>query len=127
MSKFKGRKILIVDDDLFLLDMYAMKFREEGFAVEVAHGAAEALVKLESHEIEPEVILSDILMPEMDGFEFLRKLKEKSLLYRFKIIILSNLGQKEEIEMGMDLGAKDYIVKAHHTPTEVVEKVKKLL
>lgn len=127
MNKFKGRKILIVDDDLFLLDMYAMKFRDEGFVVEVAHGATEALVKLENHEIEPEVILSDVLMPGMDGFEFLRKLREKSLLYKFKIMILSNLGQKEEIEMGMDLGAKDYIVKAHHTPTEVVEKVKKLL
>lgn len=127
MSKFRGRKILIIDDDMFLLDMYALKFREEEFDVEVAHGAAEALSMLENNEIQPEVIVCDILMPGMDGFEFLRKLKEKSLLYKFKIMILSNLGQKEEIEMGMDLGAKDYIVKAHHTPTEVVEKVKRLL
>lgn len=127
MSKFRGRKILIIDDDMFLLDMYALKFREEEFDVEVAHGAAEALSRLENNEIQPEVIVCDILMPGMDGFEFLRKLKEKSLLYKYKIMILSNLGQKEEIEMGMDLGAKDYIVKAHHTPTEVVEKVKRLL
>lgn len=127
MNNFKGRKILIIDDDLFLLEMYALKFKESGFDVETSKDSSEALVKLENNEIAPEVILIDVLMPNMNGYDFLKALKEKSLLSKFKVIILSNLGQKEEIEKGMDLGARDYMVKAHHTPTEVVEKVKKLL
>ena len=69
----------------------------------------------------------DILMPIMDGFEFLKTLKEKKLTGNGKIIVLSNLGQKEEIERGLELGADDYIIKAHFTPTAVVAKVKEIL
>lgn len=120
-------KILIIDDDIFLLDMYALKFKESGFDVEISKSGAEALEKLESNNFSPAAILLDILMPMMDGFELLKNLKEKRLAENSKIIVLSNLGQKEEIERGISLGADDYIVKAYHTPSEVVEKVRKIM
>ena len=120
-------KILIVDDDMFLLDMYALKFKESDFEVEISKSGGEALEKLENKNFAPEVILLDVLMPVMDGFEFLKTLKEKKLTGNGKIIVLSNLGQKEEIERGLELGADDYIIKAHFTPSEVVEKVRKIM
>lgn len=120
-------KILIVDDDMFLLDMYALKFKECGFEVEVAVSGSEALQKVENISMPLDVILTDVLMPGMDGFELLKKLKDKQILQNTKIVILSNLGQREEIDKGKSLGVDDYIIKAHNTPSEVVEKVKKVL
>ena len=119
-------KVFIVDDDEFLLDMYAVKFRESGFEIEVARGGEEALAKIKSGYA-PEAILLDIVMPGLDGFEMLRTMKKENLGAGSRVIILSNLGQKEDIARGLELGAKDYIVKAHFTPTEVVKKVEALL
>ncbi|QQG42983.1 MAG: response regulator [Candidatus Giovannonibacteria bacterium] len=118
-------KVLIVDDDAFLLDMYAIKFKESGFAVDIAKNGEEALAK--SKSAEPDVILLDIVMPKMDGFDVLRALKKDNLAPNAVIVILTNLGQKEDVERGLKLGATDYIVKAHFTPSEVVAKVRGLL
>ena len=118
-------KVLIVDDDAFLLDMYAIKFRESGFAVDIAKNGEEALAK--SKSANPDVILLDIVMPKMDGFDVLRALKKDNLAPNAVIVILTNLGQKEDVERGLKLGASDYVVKAHFTPSEVVAKVKGLL
>lgn len=118
-------KVLIVDDDNFLLDMYALKFKESGFTVEVAQNGEEALKK--AKEFGPGVILLDIVMPRMDGFEVLRTLKKDNIAPEASILILTNLGQKEDVEKGMRLGADDYVVKAHFTPSEVVNKVKSVL
>ena len=106
--------------------MYAVKFRESGFEIEVARGGEEALAKIKSGYA-PEAILLDIVMPGLDGFEMLRTMKKENLGAGSRVIILSNLGQKEDIARGLELGAKDYIVKAHFTPTEVVKKVEALL
>ena len=119
-------KVFIVDDDEFLLDMYAVKFRESGFEIEVARGGEEALAKIKSGYA-PDAILLDIVMPGLAGFEMLRTMKKENLGAGSRVIILSNLGQKEDIARGLELGAKDYIVKAHFTPTEVVKKVEALL
>ncbi|KKT78540.1 MAG: Response regulator receiver domain protein [Candidatus Giovannonibacteria bacterium GW2011_GWB1_45_9b] len=116
------KKILLVDDDEFLLDMYSLKFRESGFQIELARGGEEAL-KLLRGGLEPDVILLDIVMPVIDGFEFLRVIAKENLKKKATIVILSNLGQKEDIDKGMALGASDYIVKANSTPSEVVKKV----
>ena len=116
------KKILLVDDDEFLLDMYSLKFRESGFQIELARGGEEAL-KLLRGGLEPDVILLDIVMPMIDGFEFLRVIAKENLKKKATIVILSNLGQKEDIDKGMALGASDYIVKANSTPSEVVKKV----
>ena len=118
-------KVLIVDDDAFLLDMYSIKFKESGFSVEIAQNGEEAVEKVK--ELNPDVILLDIVMPKLDGFEVLRAFKKDKIAENALIIILTNLGQKEDIEKGLALGAADYIIKAHFTPSEVVAKVKSLL
>lgn len=118
-------KVLIVDDDAFLLDMYVFKFKESGFEVEVAKNGEEAVSLAKSTN--PDVILLDIVMPKMDGFEVLRAIKANNVSPNAVIVVLSNLGQKEDVEKGLKLGANDYIIKAHSTPSEVVAKVNSLL
>jgi CheY-like chemotaxis protein len=125
-SPEKRHKLLIVEDDKFLMEMYTVKFGEYNFEVTVAFGAPDALVKLEEG-LHPDIIITDIVMPVMDGFEFLAVLKEKKLSQNAIIIVLSNLGQKEDISKGMSLGASGYIVKATSTPTEVVKKVLEII
>lgn len=120
------KKIFLVDDDEFLLDMYSLKFREAGFQVDLARGGEEALAALRQG-LAPDVILLDIVMPAIDGFEFLRLAGKENLCKNAKIIILSNLGQRDDIDKGMALGAADYIVKANSTPSEVVKKVQTIL
>lgn len=118
-------KVLIVDDDAFLLDMYSLKFKEFGFLVEIARNGEEALAK--AKDTSPDVILLDIVMPKMDGFDVLHAIKKDNLAPNSAVVILTNLGQKEDIERGSKLGADDYVVKAHFTPSEVVAKVKSVL
>lgn len=114
-------KLLLVDDDEFLLDMYSLKFKEAGFDFDIASSGQAALEKMRATKYD--VVLLDVVMPAMDGFEVLSQIKKDHLLEDAIIIVLSNLGQKEDIERGMSLGAHDYIIKAHFTPREVVEKV----
>lgn len=121
----RKQKILIVEDDKFLCEMYAAKLLEHGFEVDLAGDGEEGLRKIK--EQKPDLILLDIVLPKMDGFEVLRALKRDPLLKNVAVIALTNLGQKEEVEKGLGLGAADYIIKAHFTPTEVVAKIKRLL
>ncbi len=122
----KKYKILIVDDDNFLLDMYTLKFKEKGFDVDSAFGSMNALEKLK--EIKDfDVVVMDVVMPMMDGFELLSEIKKEKLAESAKIVILSNLGQSSDIEKGEKLGADGYIVKAESTPSEVVEKITELM
>lgn len=116
------KKILIVDDDKFLLDMYTYKFKEKGFDVIQAFGSLDAHDKLKEG-ITPDVVLLDVVMPAMDGFELLALIKSEKLAPNAKVIMLSNLGQPSDVEKGRSLGAKGYVVKASSTPSEVVEKV----
>lgn len=117
-------KILIVDDDEFLLDMYSLKFKEGGFLVEGVKSGAEAQQK--ASEFEPEVVLVDIVMPNIDGFETIKSLKEK-FGEKVKIIALSNLDQRDNIDKALSLGADDYIIKADFTPSQVLEHVRKII
>ncbi|HEY4521988.1 MAG TPA: response regulator [Candidatus Paceibacterota bacterium] len=117
-------KILIIDDDEFLLDMYSVKFKEGGFLVEGAKGGSEALEKIQSFV--PDFILVDMVMPNMDGFETIKALREKAGT-NVKIIALSNLDQRENIDKAFSSGADDYIIKADFTPSQVLEKVKQIL
>lgn len=126
MEEDKKKKILIIDDDEFLLDMYLLKFREAGFDVDIAFSAKEALDKVHNG-LSPNIVLLDILMSGMDGFEFLDIVKKENLLKNSKIIILSNLGQKEDVEKGLAKGAHSYIIKAYFTPSEIVKKIREFL
>ncbi len=119
-------KILIIDDDEFLLDMYSTKFREQGFETEVAFSGGDGMDKIRNGFM-PDVILVDLVMPNMDGFEFLREIKSKNLADKSKIIILTNLGQESDIKKGLSLGADDYVIKAHFTPSEIINKIRALL
>ena len=117
-------KILIVDDDKFLLDMYSVKFRQDGFDVEIGTGGEDALTKLRAG-LTIDAIMLDIVMPGIDGFELLEIIKKENLGGTPRLIVLSNQGQEEEIERAKQLGADDYIVKASAIPSEVLDQVKK--
>ncbi len=120
------KKIFIVDDDSFLLDMYALKFNQSNFAVTTALGPEPALEKLHQGFV-PDVMLLDIVMPVMDGFELMEKMKEEGLAKDTIFIILSNRGQPSDVARGESLGAAGYIVKASSTPSEVIEKVNNII
>ena len=120
------KKILIVDDDGFLLDMYALKFSQGNFEVSTFTEGAIALEKLKAGLI-PDVILMDITMPVMDGFEVLEKINEEKLSPNSVKIILSNKSQQEDVDRANKLGVSGYIVKANSTPTEVISQVIKIL
>lgn len=124
MAEAKTPKILIIDDDPFIVDMYVLKFTEQKFLVEVAHDGKEGIKKIK--EYQPDIVLLDVVMPVMDGFGVLEALKDNPAR-TYKIILLTNLGQKSDVDRGKELGANDYIVKAHFTPSEVVARVRALL
>ena len=119
-----SKSILLVEDDPFLIDIYTTKLKESGFGVEVASDGESALRKVK--EKEPGLVILDIVLPQLDGWEILRQIKSDPKLKNIKIIILSNLGQKEEVERGVELGAVKYLIKAHYTPSQVVEEIKEI-
>lgn len=120
------KKILIVDDDNFLLDMYALKFSQSNFEVHTSSGGNDAIEKLKGG-LSPDVILMDIIMPEMDGFEMLEKINKENLSTSSTKIILSNKSEQQDIDRGSTLGVSGYIVKANSTPREVIEQVESIL
>lgn len=122
----KGKKILIVDDDKFLLDMYSVKFTEAGFDVTLSQSALDALKKV-SEGLEPDAILLDIVMPEMNGLELLQKLHTEPHAKNSALIILSNQGQPGDIDEAKRIGVDGYIVKASTIPSEVLDKVGEIL
>ena len=126
MTEQTNKKILIIDDDNFLLDMYALKFGQSGYAVQTALGSMPALEILKTG-FKPDTVLLDLVMPVMDGFELLKKMKDENLASGATCIILSNRGQEEDIKKGKELGADGYIIKANTTPGEVIEKVESIL
>jgi len=119
------KSILLIEDDPFLIDIYTTKLKESGFGVAVATDGEQAIIKIK--ELKPDLVILDIVLPEVDGWEILRKIKSELKLEDLKVIILSNLGQKEEVEKGINLGAVKYLIKAHYTPSQVVEEIKKVL
>jgi DNA-binding response OmpR family regulator len=125
MSKEKI-KILLIEDDPFLLSMYTTKFELDNFQVFTAEDGEKGLEVAQKGEI-PDIILLDILMPKMNGFEVLENLKASERTKNIPVILLTNLNQKDEIERGLALGANDYLIKAHFMPSEVVAKIKKVL
>lgn len=118
-------KILIVEDDRTLVKMYQIKLTLENFEVEVAYDGEEGLEKLKS--VFPDLVLLDLAMPKMDGFEFLEKMMVDSSLKKIPVVVLSNLGQESDVEKAKKLGARDYLIKVNLTPKQVVEKIKPYL
>lgn len=123
-NKYKT-KILLIEDDKMLADMYITKFSKEGLEVVRAEDGAKGLELAKKEK--PDLILLDIIMPKLDGFAVLRELKKDDTMGGTHVLLLTNLGQSEDVEKGRELGADDYFIKANHTPAEIVEKVKYLL
>lgn len=111
----------MVEDDPLLIDIYTTKLKEAGFQVTVVEHGQKVLSALEKER--PDVVLLDIVLPHMDGWEVLRAIKANDSLKEIPVVILSNLGQKEEINKGLQLGAARYFIKAHYTPSQIVEEL----
>ena len=119
------KKVLIVEDDPMLVDIYSKKFEIGGFEVVLAGTGVEAVKK--AQETKPDVILLDLVLPEIDGFAALKLIREDKTLDKTKIIISSNLSQEDERQKAEELGANGFITKANFTPQEMVTKVQEVL
>lgn len=119
------QRVLLVEDDGFLASIYAQKLEVEGFDVSFATNGEDGL-KLAQKD-HPDLILLDLLMPKMDGFEMLERLKADADMKKIPVLVLSNLGQKEDVERCIKLGAAGYVIKAHALPHETVKRIKEIL
>lgn len=117
--------ILLVEDDQFLANIYKTKFELEGFKVTVAENGELGLKEVKKKK--PDLVLLDVLLPKMDGFTVLEQIKSDEDTQDIPVILLTNLGQKDDVERGKELGAEDYLIKAHFKPSETVEKVRQIL
>lgn len=124
-SKKKNPQVLIVEDDTFLSGMYVTKLELEGIDVELASDGQQAINVVQKRR--PDVILLDVVMPKMSGFDVLSWLKKTKETKDIPVILLTNLGEKEDVQKGLKLGAVDYLIKAHFLPSEVVEKIKRIV
>ncbi len=121
-------RIYLVDDDRFLLDLYAVKFKNAGHDVTVFGGGEELLAALRKEgTAAPDAVLLDVIMPGMTGFETLEAMRKESLAAKAKIIFLSNQGQESDIESAKTLAADGYIIKASAIPSEVFAETMRLL
>ncbi len=124
----KKTTVLIVEDDPLMMRMYQRIFMLSGFeSVQTAVNGEEALAKLSKITPLPAIILLDMMMPKMNGFEVLERLKTDKATKKIPVIILSNLAGPEDAKKALKLGAACYLVKSDHTPKEVVEKVKQVI
>jgi DNA-binding response OmpR family regulator len=120
----KGKRVLIVEDDDFLRGLLTHSLNDVGCKVDSARSAETGFEFLSRHS--PDIILLDLLLPGMNGFDFLSEIKKKQKLV-VPVVVLSNLGSKEDIEMALSLGAVDFMVKANVTPAQIVQKVQNTL
>lgn len=121
-------RIMLVEDDAILAEMYQAKFELEKHEVKLATNGEECLQLLDTYV--PELILLDILMPKLNGFHVLKEIKKRPSLRQIPVILLTNLGEAEvdmNQELARALGVSDYLIKSHHTPDEVVEKINRVL
>jgi DNA-binding response OmpR family regulator len=119
------KKVAIIEDDLAIAQMYRMKFEAEGYKVEIAENGKLGLSLCE--ELKPDVVLLDLMMPEMNGDEMLQKMRETEWGNQTKVIILTNIGEQEAPDSLKKLGVSAFIVKAEMTPRQVAEVVKTYL
>lgn len=120
-------KLFIAEDDPLMSRMYERAFRLGGHELTIAHDGEEALALLQKSTEQPTVILLDIMMPKMNGFDVLRKIKEDEKFKRIPVILLTNLAGDQDAEKGLELGAVLYLVKSQYNPKQVVEKVEEII
>lgn len=115
------KKILIVEDDNFVAEVYLAKLSEMGYETVLAQNGEEGLAELKKGKVD--LILLDILMPIMNGIEMLEEVKKNEEWKNIPVILLTNIGEKESIQKVREMGVKNYLIKSHFTPAEVIEKV----
>ena len=115
-------KILVAEDDKFLANVYRVKLTKEQFEILLVSDGEEVLKSLETFN--PDLILLDLMMPKIDGFMVLQILRTTDRWKNVPVIITSNLGQKEDIDKGMQLGATDYIVKSESNIDDIIAKIR---
>jgi DNA-binding response OmpR family regulator len=116
---------LLVEDDAFLSELYSTKFKLEGFEVLAALDGEKGLELAQKKN--PDIILLDLILPKINGFVVLENLKKNQDTKDIPVILLTNLSQKGDIDRGLQMGAQDYLIKAHFMPSEVVQKIKQVL
>lgn len=119
------KKILFVEDDSFLIDIYTKQLAEDQYSVSVAVDGEMAIEKIK--EIKPDLVFLDITLPKIDGWHVLEEIKKDPEIKDTKVIILSSLNQKEEIDKGIGLGALNYFAKTDYPPSRILEEIKKIL
>ncbi|PIV51890.1 response regulator [Candidatus Falkowbacteria bacterium CG_4_9_14_3_um_filter_36_9] len=124
-NKLKNIKVLVVEDDEFLRQLVGRKLGDAGFDIKTAIDAQNAFNVLK--DFKPDIILLDLILPGLDGFQILTKIKKDKSIADVPVIILSNLGQKEDVDKAMALGATDFLVKAYFTLDEIVKKIYNIL
>ena len=117
--------ILLVESDEFLADIYEKNLTMNGFKVLLAKTAEKAMTLAETKK--PELILLEVMLGKTNGFEFLSRLKIAKITKKIPVIVITKLGQKKDVEKAYELGAEDYLIKIHFSPSELVDKVKRLL
>ena len=120
-----AKNILIIEDDKFLRELTVQNLIKEGYDTAEAIDGEEGIKKVKT--VKPDLVLLDLILPGIDGFEVLTRMKEDPSLDQIPVIILSNLGQKDDVERGLKLGAVDYLIKAHFTPREIIDKIRNTL
>lgn len=122
MAKSK-KNILVVEDDKFLIKAYNIKFSKAGFSVITAMDGASGLDVARNEK--PQLILLDLMLPKIDGFEFLKRMSEDEKIKNIPVIVLSNLGQQIDKDKAISLGAKEYLIKADYSLENIIEIINK--
>lgn len=120
-----AKRILLIEDEEIVKDLLKRKLTQEGYDIYIANDGEEGLRKMREMEPKPDLVLLDIIMPKMNGFEVLEKINEDEKLKKIPCIIISNSGQPVELDRAKRLGAKDWLIKTEFDPKTVIEKVKK--
>lgn len=118
-----AKKILLVEDEKIMINLLQKKLTQEGYDVKVAVNGEEGLKAMK--EEKPDIVLLDIIMPKMGGFEVMEEMGKDPVLREIPIVIISNSGQPVELDKARELGAKDWLIKTEFDPQEVLEKVEK--
>jgi len=118
-------KILLVEDDPFLTNMYKTRFQGEGHEVTVASDGETALTLLK--QAPPQLVILDVMLPKLGGFSILEEMQKSEELKKVPVIVLSNLANEDSITKAKEYGVKEFLTKAQHTPTEILEVIKKYL
>ena len=120
-------KIFIIEDDPLMIRMYEKTFKLSGYEVEMAFDGEEALSKLKDIKNKPTLILLDVMMPKMNGFDVLKGLKADAKMKDVPVVMLTNLAGESDAEKGIGMGAVTYLVKSQYDPKQVVDKIKEIL